>query len=84
MNKAKVPAHLAREAYEQGREIGLQAIENLDEALDTEHNGLEYVPQGVIGILETVMTFVYDHAPTDEAAQETFDIALGFVADNRK
>jgi hypothetical protein len=55
-------------AFEHGRDIAFDALDEMGKIFDGKHE--KFVPQALTGLLVTVMSCVYAHAPTGEAGDE--------------
>ncbi len=66
-------------AFDHGRDAGLLALDKLGEIFDGKHE--HFVPQGLTGLLVTVMSVVYAQAPSEEAADELIATARKWAED---
>lgn len=66
-------------AFGHGRDIAFDALEDMGKIFDGKHE--RFVPQAITGLLVTVMSCVYAHAPTSEAADELIAQARAWAED---
>jgi hypothetical protein len=69
----------SEKAFESGRDIALNALDEMGKIFDGKHE--HFVPQGLTGLLVTVMSVVYAQAPSEEAADELIATARKWAED---
>ena len=66
-------------AFEHGRDIALDALDAMGKIFDNKHE--EFVPQAMTGLLVTIMSCVYAHAPSEEAGDELIAVSRKWAED---